>query len=76
MSLTGSLDLCDDINILSKKEKLLKIGRFLVVESKTCDEIPNNGCNMADMEMEGRELIRFKQIFKAFSDKISYLICP
>ena len=76
MILTDELDLCDDGNILSKKEKLLKIGKFIGVEAKTCDEIKNNGCNMADMDMEGGKLMQTKQIFKAFPDKISYLICP
>ena len=69
------MDLCDVWNILSNKEKLLKFGDFLGVEAKTCDDIPNNGFNMADMDMEGRKLMRSKQIFKAFSDKNSYLIC-
>ena len=46
MILTDELDLCDDGNILSNKEKLLKIGDLLRVEAKTCNEIPNNGWNM------------------------------
>ena len=37
MILTDELDLCDDGNILSKKEKLLKIGKFIGVEAKTCE---------------------------------------
>ena len=57
---------------LSKKENLLKVGKLLVVESKTCDEMPNNGWNISDMEKEGRKLLRVKQIFKTFRDKISY----
>ena len=49
MSLPYELYLCDDGNILSNKDKLLKIGKFIGVEAKTCNEIPNNGFNMADM---------------------------
>ena len=41
---------CDDVNFSSNKENLLKVGKLLGVESKTCDEIPNNGCNMSDIE--------------------------
>ena len=55
MCLVNELGLCDDGSILSNKEKLLKIGKFLGVEAKTCDEIPNDGFNIADMEMEGRK---------------------
>ena len=70
MSLTYELGLCDDGNILSNKEKLLKIGKLLGVEAKTCKDIPNNGCNMADSKMEGRQLILSKQIFKTFQIKL------
>ena len=45
MSLTDGFDLCDDGDILSNKEKLLKIGKLLGVKAKTCNEIPNNGWN-------------------------------
>ena len=76
MSLKNELDLCDDGNILSNKDKLLKICKFIGVEAKTCNEIPNNSCNMADMDMEGRKIIRAKDIFNLFSDKLAYLICP
>ena len=76
MSLTDELDLCDDGNILSNKEKLLKVGKLLGVDSNTCNEIPNNNWNTEDSKMEGRQLMRAKQIFKAFSDKIACLICP
>ena len=76
MILTDELDLCDDGNILSNKDNLLKIGKLLGVEAKSCNEIPNNGWNMADIIMEGRQLMKSKHIFKAFSDKIAYLICP
>ena len=31
---------------------------------------------MANMETDGRKLLQYKQIFKAFSEKIAYLICP
>ena len=68
MSLTDNLDLCDDGNFFSNKENLLKIGKLLNVEAKTCNEIPNNGWNMAGIKMEGTQLMRAKQIFKAFSD--------
>ena len=51
MSLTDELDLCDDGNILSNKEKLLKISNSLVVEAKTCNKIPNNGWNMENIKI-------------------------
>ena len=73
---TDEFDLFDDVNILSKKEKLLKIGNFLGVEAKTQYEILYNGFNMADMEMETGKLMQSKQFFKAISDKTDYLICP
>ena len=59
-SLTDELDLCDDRYILSKKEKLIKIGKFIGVEAKICNEMPNKGCNMADMDTEGRKLMQYK----------------
>ena len=74
--MTDELGLYDDECILSKKKKLLKIGKALGVEAKTCNEIPNNGFNMADMEIKGIKLMQSKQIFKEFSDQITYLICP
>ena len=67
MNLTDELDLCDDGNILSNKDKLLKIGKLLWVETKTCNDIPNKGCNILDREMEEIKLMRAKHIFKAFS---------
>ena len=70
MNLTDELDLCDDGNILSNKDKLLKMIEFLGVESKTCNEIPNKGWNMTDREMEGRRIVRSNQTFKEFSDKL------
>ena len=76
MILTDELKLCDDVNVLSNKDNLIKVGRLLGVEPKTWDEIPNNGWDMAYMETVGRKLMRAKQIFKSFSDKIAYLICP
>ena len=57
LSLTDELKLCDDVNVLSNKENLLKVGKLLGVESKTCSEIPNNGWNMEDTETEGRKLM-------------------
>ena len=66
MSLSYELYLCDDGNILSKKDNSLKIGEFFWVEAKNCDEIPNNGWNMADMEIEGRKLMGSRKIFKEF----------
>ena len=51
MNLADELDLCDDGNILSNKDKLLRIGKFLGVEAKTWNEIPNIGWNLADREM-------------------------
>ena len=60
MSLTDELDLCDGGKILSKKKKLLKIGKLIGVEAKSCNGITNNGWNMADSKMEGRQLMRSK----------------
>ena len=51
-------------------------GKLLGVGTKTCNEIPNNGWNMAYNKMEGRQIMRANQIFKVFSDQIAYLICP
>ena len=48
MNLIDELDLCDDVNILSNKDNLLKIGKLLGVEAKTFNGIPNEGWNMAD----------------------------
>ena len=76
MNLTYELALCNDGTILSNKDNLLKIGKLLGVEAKTCNEIPNKGCNVVDREMEGIKLMRSKHIFKGFSEKLSYLICP
>ena len=61
-------DICDDGSVLSNKDKLLKICKLIEVEAKNCNEIPNKGWNMADREMEGRKLMRSKQIFRAFSE--------
>ena len=47
-NLTDELDLCDNGNILSNKDKLFKFGKLLIVESKTCNEIPNKGWDMVD----------------------------
>ena len=74
-SLIDELKFCYDVNDLSNKENLLKVGKLLCVESKTCDEIPNNVFNMADMKTEEIKLIQAKYIFKAFSDKIACLVC-
>ena len=60
MILTDELDLFDDGNILSNKEKFLEIGKLLDVKAKTCNEILNNGWNVADIKMEGRQLMRAK----------------
>ena len=60
MSLTDELDLCDGGNILSKKKKLLKIGKLLGVEAKPWNGITNNGWNMAGSKIEGRKLMRSK----------------
>ena len=51
MNLKYYLDFCGHENILSNKDKLLKIGNLLGVEAKTCNEIPNKGWNMVDREM-------------------------
>ena len=58
MNLTYELDLCDDGNVLLKRDRFLDIGKLLGVESQTCNEIPNKGWNMADSEMEGRKLCK------------------
>ena len=47
--MTDELKLCDDVNVLSNKENLFKARKLLGAESKTCDDIPNNGWDMADM---------------------------
>ena len=52
MNLTDELDLCDYGNILSNKDKLLKIGKLIGVEDKTCNQIPIKGWNMSDRETE------------------------
>ena len=57
MSLEDDFDLCDDGNVLSNKDKLLKIGKLLGVEAKNCNEIPNKGWKMADRKMKGRKLM-------------------
>ena len=64
MNLTYELDLCDDGNDLSNKDKQLGIVKLLGVESKTCSEILNECYNMADSEMEGRKIMQAKKIFK------------
>ena len=51
MNLTDEFDLCDDSNILSNKNKFLKISKLLGVEAKTCNKNPNKGQNMEDREM-------------------------
>ena len=58
------------INVLSNKENLLKVGKLLGVEYKTCDDVPNNCCIMADMKKSGRKSMRAR-----ISNKIYYLIC-
>ena len=50
LGLKDEMKLCDYVNVLSNRENLLKSGKLLGVESKTCDEIPNNGWSMEDME--------------------------
>ena len=66
MNLPDGLDLCDDGNIFSNKDKLLKIGKLIGVEAKTCNDITNKGWNMVDREIYRRKLMRAKKIFKAF----------
>ena len=51
--LTDQLKLCDDGNVLSKKKNLIKVGKLLGVEAKTCDEIPNICWNVAHMDTDG-----------------------
>ena len=48
MNLTDEFDLCYYLNVLSNKDKLLKIGKLLGIEAKTCNEIPNKSWNMVD----------------------------
>ena len=69
MNLIDELYLWYDGSILSSTYKLLKIGKLLGIETKTCNEIPNKCWNMANKEMEGRKLMKAKQIFKSFSEK-------
>ena len=47
-NLSDELDICGDGNILSNKDNLLKIGKLLGVEAKTCNQIPNKGWNVVD----------------------------
>ena len=51
MNLTYELDLFDDGNVLSNIYKLFENDKLLGVETKTWDEIPNKGWNVADSEM-------------------------
>ena len=44
------MKICGDVNTLSNKDNLLKVCNLLGVYSKTCDDMPNNGWNIADME--------------------------
>ena len=76
LNLTDELKLCDYVNALSNKENLPKVGKLLGLESKTFYDIPNNCWNMADIETEAGKLMQAKRIFKVFSNKIAYLICP
>ena len=62
--LKDELELCDDGNVLSNKDNILKVGKFLGVESENCNKIPNNGWNMVDMETEGRFVLLSKHILK------------
>ena len=52
------------------------IDKLLWVEAQPCNDIPNKVWTMEDIEMEGRKIMQAKHIFKAFSDKITYLVCP
>ena len=54
-SLIDELNSCDDRNILLINENLLKIGNSIGVEARNYNEIPNNGFNMKDMELERRK---------------------
>ena len=58
------------LGFLSNKDKLIEIGKLLGVESQTCNDIPNKGRNVADSKMEGRKLMQYNHIFKAFSGKL------
>ena len=70
MKLTDELDLCGDGNILSNKDNFLNIFNLLGVEAKTCNQIPNKGCNVMDRKIKGKKSMRAKQIFKYFHKKI------
>ena len=76
INLTDEYDLCDDGNILSNNDRLLKIGNLPRVEAKNWNYISNKCWNTADGEMERRKIMISKQIFEAFSEKNAYLICP
>ena len=58
------------------RRSYLELVIFLGLKLKLENEIPNNGCNMADMDIEGRKLMQEKYILKSFSYKIAYLIYP
>ena len=51
LSLKYELKLCDDVNVLSNKDKLIKVGKLLGAGSKTCDDMHNNGWNMSDIDI-------------------------
>ena len=74
LSLTDELKLYDDVNGLSKKGNLLKIGKLLSVSSRTYDEIPNNGWNMSEMEIEGRMLNIYYEIPQFYFLKLTTLV--
>ena len=69
MNLTDELILCHDVNILSNRNKLLKVCKLLGFEANSFEEIPNKGWNVADREVEGKLIMISKQIFKLFSEK-------
>ena len=75
LSLIYEIKLCDAVNCFDK-ENSLTIGKILGVESKTCDDIRNNGWNMADLGTEQRKLIQANHTFKQTSNKIAYLNYP
>ena len=56
--LTNNFNLCDNGKHLSnKEEKLVKTRNFIGSKVNACDEIPNSGCNMENLDTEGRVLL-------------------
>ena len=74
--LTDNFGSCDKDIDLSNKEKLIKSSNILGVESNAYDDIQKSGCKMDVLDLEGRSIIRSRQIFRAISDEIALIVFP